>query len=106
LSERITKLEQSQYKGEGKSAVSDPALADTLSKMAASSATMQSTFAGALEKMGNAQSDALAKLALSVGELSRGSAQTEGKGIGQDKLIAYVLALGGIAIAVAAIVWK
>jgi hypothetical protein len=69
---RVSKLEAFQFTQAGRTSVSDPATADALTRMAAA-----------------------------VQALSESKSEVSGRGMGQDKIIAYLMAAAGFAVALA-----
>jgi hypothetical protein len=81
FNDRVSKLEAGAFVAAGKSSVADPALADALTRMTNTMATMRQD-----------QIDAIAKLSTTLATIGTSESVTKGRGMGRGEVFAWLCA--------------
>lgn len=88
FNERVARLEQWRYERTGSASVSDPALASSLSGLGSGLSGMQASFADALTRMTNNQTEAMNKMAANIVALQETDTKSASRSGGQADTMA------------------
>ena len=108
FNDRVSKLEQFRWESGGKSSVSDPQIAEALSRLASGLSTQSVAVAEAIARMTTTNADAIAKLGISINDVRSVETKTGAARMGQGQLAQWivmsVMMLAAVASAVIALI--
>ena len=101
---RVSKLEAYQFTQAGKASVADPQIADTMSAMARSITSFQTSTTDAMQKSSIATAEAMAKLTLALSSIQVTEGRVGGNVMGREQSNARLLAVVGTISTVVAVI--